>query len=55
MITHMKNISFEAGIQFALRFAMNGKVHPNHIRQYALKYPDRDMFVAGYLTVLKAS
>jgi hypothetical protein len=42
--------AFEQGIQFA--YLNHGKkLHPLHIRAYALKSLDADCFISGYLKV----
>jgi hypothetical protein len=43
--------AFEQGVEFAYRF---GKVNANHLRAYAINALDRDLFIAGYLTVIAA-
>jgi hypothetical protein len=47
--------AFEQGVQFAYLNYVKLPLHPLHIRQYALKSLDRDLFVEGYLKVLKAT
>lgn len=47
----MNKSAFEQGVEFAYRF---GKVNANHLRNYALKALDRDLFISGYLTVIGA-
>lgn len=48
----MNKVAFEQGITFAY---MNGckKLHPLHLRAYAIKSDDYDCFIEGYLKCLK--
>jgi hypothetical protein len=42
--------AFEMGVEFAYR-NYGKRLHPLHIRSYASKSPDYDLFISGYLTV----
>ncbi len=46
--------AFEQGVEFAYR-NHGKKLHPLHIRSYALKSLDVDSFIEGYLKVLQAT
>lgn len=46
--------AFEKGVEFAYR-NQGKKLHPLHIRKYALESLDMDSFLEGYLKVLKAT